>query len=111
MYTIYGNINCKYFTYLMECIKCKLQYVGKTKTEFNLWLNNHHKDVLKLDAIPADRHFDLKEHNTHAKFTIIEQLKNINLSKKSITDNLKHENFWIKKLETLSPRGAYHELN
>ena len=41
----------------MECTKCKLQYVGKAETELNLRINNHCKDVLKLNAIPADRHF------------------------------------------------------
>ena len=39
----------------MECTKCKLQYVGKVETELNLRINNHCKDVLKLNAIPADR--------------------------------------------------------
>ena len=38
----------------MECTKCKLQDVGKTGTELNLRINNHRKDVLKLNAIPTD---------------------------------------------------------
>ena len=41
----------------MECTKCKLQYVGKAEMELNLRINNHRKDVLKLNALPADRHF------------------------------------------------------
>ena len=47
--------------YLMECTKCKFQYVGKAETELNLRINNHRKDVLKINAIPADRHFSHKE--------------------------------------------------
>ena len=39
----------------MECTKCKLQYVGKAETELNLRMNNHRKDVLKLNVIPAYR--------------------------------------------------------
>ena len=44
----------KYTIYLMKCTKCILQYDGKTETELNLRINNHRKDVLKLNAIPAD---------------------------------------------------------
>ena len=39
----------------MECTKCKLQYVVKVETELNLRINNHRKDVLKLNAIPEKR--------------------------------------------------------
>ena len=97
----------------MECTKCKLQYVGKTETELNLRINNHRKDVLKSNAVPADRHFVEIDHdfNTDAKFTIIEQLKNTKLSKESMTEIfIKRENFRIKKLETLRPKGVNHEL-
>ena len=88
----------------MECTKCKIQYVGKAETELNLGINNHHKNVLNLNAIPADQHFAQRDHdfNTDAKFTIIEKLQNTRLNKESITELLKNrENFWIKKLETL----------
>ena len=30
--------------YLLECRKCKLQYIGKSETQFFLHLNNHRKD-------------------------------------------------------------------
>ena len=49
---------------------------------------------------------------TNAKFNIIEQLQNTKLSKESITELLKkRENVWIKKLETLHPKGLNHELD
>ena len=98
----------------MECTKCKLQYVDKTETELNLRMNNDRKDVLKLNAIPADQDFAQRDHdfNTEAKFTIIEQPQNTKLSKESITEILKKwENFWIKELETLRPKGHNDELN
>ena len=84
----------------MECTKCKLQYAGKAETELNLRINKHRKDFLKLNAVPAGRHFAQRDHNfnTDAKFTIIEKLQNTKLSKESITELLKtRENFWIKK--------------
>ena len=47
IFHIYHNLNCKskYVIYLLECTKCKIQYVGKAETEFNIRLNNHRKDV------------------------------------------------------------------
>ena len=43
----------QYDIYLMECILCKIQYVGKSETPFNLRQNNHRKDVNNPRAIPA----------------------------------------------------------
>ena len=50
---IFHNLNCKskYVIYLLECTKCKIQYVRKSETEFSIRLSNHRKDVLKPDAI------------------------------------------------------------
>ena len=47
---------------------------------------NHRKDVLKLNAIPTDRHFAQRDHDfsSDAKSTIIKKLQNINLSKENI---------------------------
>ena len=85
------NCQSKYTIYLIECTKCKLQYVGKAETELNLRINNPRKDVLKLNAIPANRHFAKRYHdfNTDSKFTIIEKLKK-KLRKESITEIRKY---------------------
>ena len=60
----------------MECILCKIQYVGKSFTPCNLRVNNHRKEVNNPKAIPACHHFKTHGHNfmKHAKFTLIEQL-------------------------------------
>ena len=62
----------------------------------------------------ACKHFNNNEHtfSKHGKF-IIEQLRNINIIP---TETLKlrlkeRENFWIKKLKTLTPYGLNQELN
>ena len=88
---------------------CKIQYVGKSETSFNIRLNNHWKDIKKPNAIEACKHFDSNEHtfSKHSRFTIIEQLRNINTTP---TETLKlrlieRENFWIKKLKTLTSYG------
>ena len=63
----------------MECILCKIQYVGKSETPFNLRLHNYRKDVNKPKAIPECHHFKLHGHNFmhHAKLTWIEKLTEI----------------------------------
>ena len=73
--TYHGN----YVIHLQECIMCKIQYVGKSETLFNIRLNNHRKDIKKPNAIEACKHFNNNEYtfSKHGKFIIIEQLGNI----------------------------------
>ena len=65
----------------MECTLCKIQYVGKAETTFNIRLNNHRKDANGNNpkAIPASIHFKKPHHNFNkdAKFTLIEQINHI----------------------------------
>ena len=64
IFTIFHQVNCKsdFVIYLLECKKCHIQYLGKAEADFNLRLNNHYKDIYKADAIPASRHFAIKDH-------------------------------------------------
>ena len=116
-FNIFYKLTCKsqQVIFLMECILCKIQYVGKSETPFNLRLNNHGKNVNNPKAISACSHFKIHGHNImkHAKFTLIEQLTEIsNISKDTIRLWLKRrEYFWIIKLETLAPKGLNQELN
>ena len=61
-YTIFNEVNgsSAYVIYLMECTLQNKQLVGKSETSFNIRLNNHLKDVKKLDAILACRDFQEK---------------------------------------------------
>ena len=99
----------------MECALCKIQYVGKAETAFNIRLNNHRKDVNNPKSIPADFHFRKPgcSFNLHTKFTLIEQLTNIHTAgKETLKFRLKsREDFWIQKLKTLTPKGLNQELN
>ena len=77
-------------------------------------LNGHRSDAKKPNSILVARHFLENGHNfeTDFKMTIIEQITNPNLSKESKRQLLlKREDFWIKKLQTLSPNGFNEELN
>ena len=63
----------------------------------------------KSNAMEVCKNFNINEHtfSKHCKFIIIEQQQNINTTP---TETLKlrlkeRENFWIKKLKTLTPYG------
>ena len=116
-FTIFHQVTChsNYVIYLLEWILCKIQHVGKSETSFNIRLNNHRKDIKKPNTIEACKHFNNNEHtfSTHEKFIIIEQVRNINTIP---TETLKlrlreKDNFWIKKLKTLTPNDLNQELN
>ena len=67
----------------MECVLCNKQYTGKSEIPFNLRLNNQRKDVNERNSLQAGQRFRLPGHNfnKHAKFTLIEQLNDINIDK------------------------------
>ena len=99
----------------MECVLCKVQYVGKVEIAFNIRLYNHMKDVSNPKSIPANLHFRKPGHsfNLYAKFTWIEQLTNIPTTNEyTLIFRLKHrEDFRINRLETLTPKTLNQELN
>ena len=98
----------------MECTLCNKQYVGKTETAFNIRLNIHRKDTKDPNTMLACRHFQQQGHNfhSHAKYIIIDKLVNASSSKDILREHLmQRENFWIKKLKTLVPRGLNQELS
>ena len=116
MYKIFHNVNCasSYVIYLIECFLCSKQYIVKVEVSFNIRLNDHRKDVKKVDPIMACKHFQQENHNfnKHVKFTIIDLLTNTSKSKETLTQRLiKRENFWILKLDTLYPKSFNMELS
>ena len=113
---MFHQLNCKssYLIKLLQCLKCQIQYVGKSETEFNIRLNNHRKDVTWKYSIPALNHFNIEGHNfnIHLKFVLIGQLNQTNLEILTLRKQLKiRKDFWILKLETLYPKGLNRELN
>ena len=101
-FRIFQKTTCKsnFIIYLLECELCKIQYVGKAETVFNIRLNNHRKDVKDPKAIPVDKHFNQTGHNfnLHPKFIIIEQLEDTEkTSNEILKERLKTpENFGSK---------------
>ena len=80
----------------------------------NIRVNKHRNDVLREESIIVCQHFKQASHafNTHAKITIIEQLKHQDKSLAEMRSTLEErEDFWIKRLKTLHPNGFNQELN
>ena len=113
IYKIFHNVNCasSYVIHLIGCILCNKQYVGKAETSLSIRLNNHRKDVKKVDAIMICKYFQQASHNfnKHAKFTIIDQLMNTSKFKGTLTQPLiEREIFWILTLFRMDIFGAAH---
>ena len=116
-YNIWHEVNCKsnFVVYLLECSLCQIQYVGKSEWPFHIRLNNyrHRINSAKIESLlPCEKHFKLNNHDfaNNAKFTIIEKIVNTNNTNARNTLE-KRENFWINKLETLTPNGLNTKLN
>ena len=111
------KLNCKSsrVIYLMDCLKCGKQYVGKSETPFNIRLSNQRKDVNSMtNALSVSHHFRQADHsfNQDAKFTLIEQIKNNKLDPMKAGRTLEdHEDFWILRLNILKPHGLNDKLN
>ena len=116
-FNIRHKLNCHstWLIYLGYCILCaKHQYVGKAEGPFNGRLNNHRNDAKKSKSIPFDEHFQLPNHNftDHARFILIEQINDKSKGKLQMREILRQrENFWMKKLGTLTPHGLNVQLN
>ena len=115
-YHIFQDFNCKWklLIYLLECRICRIKYVGKSDTEFNIRLNNHCKNVNRQNTSQANQHFKLTNHNfnQHARFTLNEQLDNMKIDKELATLRLKkHEYFWVETLKLLHSHGLNAEVN
>ena len=102
---IYCTVTCKTenIIYLLECGICGLQYVGQTRRQLRLRLNNHRSNAkLKLPC-SLSRHLSSRGHNNSfddLKVTIIEHNPDWDVKSRR-----EWESFWIEKLKTLSPNG------
>ena len=81
----------EYVIYLLECTKCKIQYIGKAETEFNIRLITTEKmygnQMLYLQAaiISGKNH----NFNTHAKFMLTDQIRHVDIHTEKIKERLR----------------------
>ena len=115
---ILHNLNCKSrnVIYLAHCSLCRnTQYVGKSEPPAHLRFNTHRSDVKDPKGGAFDHHFRLPGHdfNRHARFTLIEQIKNHHQN--SQAENRRQlearEDYWMLRLRTLKPSGMNDSLN
>ena len=94
--------------YLIECKRCKMQYVGQTNQQVSKRMNSHRFDINNYDsqgyASNVASHFNLDSHSiTDFSFLPIDVVSN------EMT-RLCKETYWIHKLDTLHPKGMNSKL-
>ena len=113
VFDIFHTVNCQstFVIYIIECRICRLQYVGKSETAFNLRLNNHRNHIKRgVNSCELSEHF---LHNSRSHdfskdviITIIEQIKRSNMIIERKKEVLRaREIFWQSRLNTLQPNG------
>ena len=93
--------------YLITCKKCKKQYVGLTTHTLKYRINHHRTNILTKKSIYLCDHFNLPDHN-------IEHLaiQAIDTTTEADPTTLRQlELYWIKKLQTLVPKGLNYPLD
>ena len=88
--------------YLMECRKCKKQYVGETENPLHLRINGHRSDFhRKLPDKPVAVHFNSPGHSFEdMTVMVIERMQLSDSAKRKL-----RESYWIHTLRSLSPHG------
>ena len=112
-FSIFHAVDChsSWIIYIIECSICKLQYIGKSETAFNLRLNNHRNHIKKgVNSCELTEHF-LHNTRTHdfdnnVTITIIEQIKKDHLDTDRKKEVLRdREIFWQRTLNSIQPYG------
>ena len=88
----------KCIIYAIECSKCKIQYVGQTRNKLLNRINAHLSDVRTKKDTPVSRHFNKYSASDYKLYVL-------HLCKKSSGERDKWENYWISRLNTLTPKG------
>ena len=104
-----ANCRTSNIVYLIQCRKCKMQYVGETENPLHLRMNGHRSDYYrKLPDKPVAKHFyDTPGHTFEdVSVMIIEQLRSGGRTRRK-----DREGYWIYTLRTLTPDGLNLELS
>jgi len=87
--------------YLINCTKCRKQYVGQTSRKLKMRLNEHRSDIKLNKNTTISIHFNSPLHTiNNLTITPIEQLANNDPS-----ELLSREQFWMNTLQTKYPKG------
>lgn len=103
-YIIKDTLDCKSHNiiYLINCKKCKKQYVGETGRQLSERLANHKSNIKLKRNTPVASHFNENGHTIQdLSITPIEQIK----QPKNQTLRWQRELGWIEELMTYNPFG------
>jgi len=107
----------KELVYLIECSNCNIRYVGETTQKLQGRMNQHRSDINRNQDRVVANHFNNECNNIkYLTVTPLEKVKrnipphyiceHVNILEKSDEVRfLQREQFWIRKLNTLSPNG------
>jgi len=102
-YKIHGKHNCtsKNVIYLIECAKCRIQYIGQSGNTMRERLSGHLNDIKANNLVkPVSKHFLRLGHtNEDMQVTIVTTTSN------NINTRLRTEETWIAELRTRTPLG------
>ena len=96
-------VNCKSgdLVYLIECKRCKLQYVGETENPLHKRMNGHRSEhKCKLPEQVAV-HYNLVDHSFNDLSVMVIE----NLWRDDKAFGTFRETYWIFKLNTVVPNG------
>ena len=81
--------------YLIQCRKCKLQYVRETQNTLHIHLNGYRSDIHNKRLVkPVAAHFNTPGHSTDdLSIMVIEKIKNEDPDLRK-----KRESYWIHHL-------------
>ena len=88
--------------YVIECIKCKKQYVGETENALHIRMNGHRSDIKhrRLEK-PVATHFNSEGHSLEdLSIVVIEQIH-----REEANFRKAKESHWIQTLRSLVPGG------
>ena len=109
-YKLAKDVNCQTnnVVYLLECTRCKKQYVGETKRNFLTRFKEHLADIRHNRDTPVAKHFNLNSHKSAATPAqpIPTILSRIAGHPDRMTDVRKNkEKMWIHTLRSTAPHG------
>ena len=88
--------------YLIDCRKCRKQYVGETQNPLHIHLNGHRNDIAhKRTEKPVASHFNSPGHSLDdLRIAVLEVMRSFDESLRR-----RRESYWIKQLRSLHPGG------
>ena len=92
---------------LIYCIECKLcgkQYVGQTKNQLRVRMNNHCSSIRTNADTPVSRHYNMHGHISALNFTVLQLIRSSDKEREQDVRN-SCENIWIARLHTITPNG------